>query len=236
MPLLTSNPYEYMNTPKYKAFLFDMNGTMIDDMDYHTTAWQKILKEELQTSLSWDEVKAQMYGKNSEVLARFFGEDRFTQEEADRLSIEKEKIYQKEYISQLRLINGLDKFLEKAAENNIKMAIATAAIMFNIDFVVDNLDLRHYFQVLISADEVSKSKPHPETFLKSAEELGLDSKDCLVLEDAPKGVEAAQNAGMDCLVITTMHGPEEFSQYKNIIGFVKDYTNPMLEQLFTGQK
>ncbi|ALI99385.1 HAD family hydrolase [Rufibacter tibetensis] len=225
-----------MNTLPYKAFLFDMNGTMIDDMDFHTEAWHKILNNDLQGSFSREEVKEQMYGKNSEVLARFFGEDRFTQEEADELSVQKEKIYQKEYISHLRLIKGLDVFLKKAAEQNIKMAIATAAITFNIDFVVDNLDIRSYFDALVSADDVTKSKPHPETFLKAAEGLGVDPKDCLVFEDAPKGVEAALNAGMDCLVITTMHSKDEFPAYDNIIGFVEDYTDPQVGKLISGEE
>ncbi|RNI33221.1 HAD family phosphatase [Rufibacter immobilis] len=223
-----------MNTPTYKAFLFDMNGTMIDDMDFHTTAWHKVVTQKLNASLSREQVKVEMYGKNSEVLARLFGEDRFTDQEAQELSVEKEKIYQAEYISHLKLLNGLDQFLAKAKEKNIKMAIATAAIMFNIDFVVDNLDIRPYFQALVSADEVDKSKPHPETFLKAAEKLGIDPKDCLVFEDAPKGVEAAQNAQMDCMVLTTMHGKEEFSAYTNIVGYVQDYTDPELEKLFTG--
>ncbi|WP_181304687.1 HAD family phosphatase [Rufibacter sp. XAAS-G3-1] len=225
-----------MHTPTYKAFLFDMNGTMIDDMDFHTEAWHQILNNDLQGSFSREEVAAQMYGKNSEVLARFFGEGRFTQEEADELSVQKEKIYQKAYLPHLKLIKGLDGFLEKAKEQNIQMAIATAAITFNIDFVVDNLHLRHYFNALVSADDVSKSKPHPETFLKAAERLGINPEDCLVLEDAPKGVEAAQNAGMDCLVITTMHRQDEFPAYDNIIGFVEDYTDPMLEKLLAGEK
>jgi beta-phosphoglucomutase len=225
-----------MKTRTYKAFLFDMNGTMINDMDFHTEAWHQILTQQIDPSLSRDKVQAEMYGKNSEVLARLFGEGRFTQEEADRLSMEKEKIYQANYISHLKLIKGLDQFLKKAAEQNIQMAIATAAIMFNIDFMVDNLDLRPYFNALVSADEVTQSKPHPETFLKAAEELGVAPQDCLVFEDAPKGVEAALNAGMDCLVITTMHPKDEFPGYDNIIGFVEDYTDPLLEKLFTGKE
>ncbi|WP_207433079.1 HAD family hydrolase [Sabulibacter ruber] len=222
-----------MTTSSYKAFLFDMNGTMINDMEFHTKAWHHILNNDLKASFTWDEVKAQMYGKNSEVLDRLFGEGHFSPEEADCISMEKEKAYQKEYISHLRLINGLDDFLAKAKEHNIKMAIATAAITFNIDFTVDNLDIRHYFDALISADDVTKSKPHPETFLKAAEELDIAPEDCLVFEDAPKGVEAALNAGMDCLVITTMHARDEFPDYDNIVGFVEDYTAPELDKLFT---
>ncbi|WP_205501581.1 HAD family hydrolase [Rufibacter psychrotolerans] len=225
-----------MTTSAYKAFLFDMNGTMINDMEFHTKAWHHILTHDLNANLTWDEVKVQMYGKNSEVLDRLFGPGHFSPEEADRISLDKEKAYQQEYLSHLQLIKGLDRFLEKAKEHQIKMAIATAAITFNIDFTVDNLHIRHYFDALISADDVTKSKPHPETFLKAAAELGVAPEDCLVFEDAPKGVEAALNAGMDCLVITTMHTQDEFPAYGNIIGFVEDYTAPGLDALFTSRE
>lgn len=214
-----------------KAFIFDLNGTMIDDMHFHNQAWHQILTKDLGASLSMEEVKVQMYGKNSELLARIFGEDHFSPEEADRLSVEKEKRYQEAFRPHLQLINGLDHFLEKAARHDIKMAIGSAAIMFNIDFVLDNLDIRSYFQAIVSADDVTTSKPHPETFAKGAEILGIDPADCIVFEDAPKGVEAACNAGMRCMVLTTMHKKDEFSQYDNIVGYIKDYTDPLLDEL-----
>jgi beta-phosphoglucomutase-like phosphatase (HAD superfamily) len=69
-------------------------------------------------------------------------------------------------------------------------------------------------------------------FLKAAAELDVDPASCIVFEDAPKGVEAAANAGMKAVVITTMHTPEEFSDYNNIITFVSDYTSLNLGQLF----
>ena len=83
-------------------------------------------------------------------------------------SIEKEKRYQKAYLPHLRLINGLEEFLKKAYGRNISMAIASAAIPFNIDFILDQLDIRKYFNAIVSADDVEISKPHPETFLKAA--------------------------------------------------------------------
>ena len=66
-----------------KAFLFDLNGTMIDDMQFHCKAWFNILNDDLGANLSWEQVKEQMYGKNTELLIRVFGKDRFTQEEMD---------------------------------------------------------------------------------------------------------------------------------------------------------
>jgi beta-phosphoglucomutase len=214
-----------------KAILFDLNGTMIDDMEFHAKAWFGILNQDLKANLSIDEVKKEMYGKNSEVLTRVFGEVKFTTDEMNALSIEKEKRYQKAFLPQLKLINGLDDFLAEAKAKQIKMAIASAAIPFNIDFVLDNLHIRDLFAAIVSADDVTTSKPHPETFLKAANLLNVNPEDCIVFEDAPKGVEAAQNAGMKTVVLTTMHEKEEFTEYNNIVAFAKDYTDPFFRNL-----
>lgn len=208
-----------------KAFIFDLNGTMIDDMHYHAEAWYDILNNDLKAGLNWEEVKTEMYGKNSELLVRVFGKDHFSQQKMQELSIEKEKKYQKAYLPQLRLIKGLHDFLKKAKEQNIPMAIGSAAITFNIDFVLDNLDIRHFFQAIISADDVTTSKPDPETFTKCAKLLGLAPEKCIVFEDAPKGVEAAQNSGMKTVVLTTMHAEEDFANYKNVMAFMPDYSS-----------
>lgn len=206
-----------------KAYLFDLNGTMIDDMQYHTIAWHKILTEDLKAQITVEETNAQMYGKNSELLDRVFGKGHFTVERALEISLEKERRYQAAYKPHLKLINGLDKFLDQAKQQGILMAIGSAAITFNIDFVLDNLNVRSYFDAIVSADDVFESKPHPETFLKGAQLLKVQPSECVVFEDAPKGVEAAENAGMRCVVLTTMHGEEEFKQYSNIIKFIRDY-------------
>ena len=84
------------------------------------------------------------------------------------------------------------------------MGIGSAAITFNIDFVLDGLQIRKYFDAIVSADEVEHSTPDPETYTKRAERLNIGYIDCLVFEDAPKGAEAAQNAGMDCVVVNLL--------------------------------
>jgi len=202
-----------------KAFIFDLNGTMINDMDYHTKAWQRLLNDELGGNFTQGEVKQQMYGKNPEVLVRLFGPNRFTLEEMNNLSLEKEKQYQREYLPFLKLSPGLAAFLESAYQRNIPMAIGSAAIPFNIDFVLDNLNIRHYFKTIVSADDVLLSKPHPETYLKVAAQLQVPPTDCIVFEDVPKGAEAAANAGMGVVVITTTHQQQEFAYLQNVLHF-----------------
>ena len=72
-----------------KGFVFDLNGTIIDDMHFHNQAWFDILTKDLKADLTWEQVKKEMYGKNSELLVRVFGPDKFTSDEMDRYSFEK---------------------------------------------------------------------------------------------------------------------------------------------------
>jgi beta-phosphoglucomutase len=214
-----------------RAFIFDLNGTMINDMEFHTRAWQHLMNHDLGGNFTWDEVKAQMYGKNPEVLVRMFGAFRFTEEEMKELSFEKERRYQHEYLPQLALLPGLAELLERAHEAGIVMGIGSAAIPFNIDFVLDNLNIRHYFKAIVSADDVSISKPHPETYLRVAELLLVPPTDCLVFEDVPKGAEAALNAGMQAVILTTTHQQDEFENLPNVIHFANDFTGEFFEKL-----
>lgn len=217
---------------KAKAFIFDLNGTMIDDMRYHSAAWYAILNGDFHAGLTREEVDRQMYGKNEELLDRVFGKGRFSEQELAAISRKKELSYQAAFRPHLALIAGLPEFLEKASRHQIRMAIGSAAIPFNIDFVLDNLHIRSYFDAIVSADDVTISKPDPETFSKAANLLGVRPADCVVFEDAPKGVEAALRAGMRSIVLTTMHQKEEFSGYSNVVSFVTDYTDLSLDELF----
>lgn len=219
-----------------EAFIFDLNGTMVDDMEFHLDAWHNMISVDLGAKLSREEVRQQMYGRNDELLTRVFGEGHFSTEQMDAISMKKERRYQAVYRDHLVLIPGLEHFLNSARQRGIKMAIGSAAIPFNIDFVIDNLNIRHYFSTVVSATDVVHSKPHPETYLKAAEQLNTPPSSCLVFEDSPKGVETALNAGMNCIVITTLHTPDEFTGYNNILFFIQDYHDERLYDIFNEEE
>jgi beta-phosphoglucomutase len=214
-----------------KAFIFDLNGTMVNDMPYHAKAWTRLLNEELNADFSEDKIKANMYGKNPEVLVRLFGEGKFSNEEIQKYSDDKEEQYRLEYKDHMELLPGLKEFLENAYQAGIPMAIGSAAITANIDFVLDNLNIRQYFKAIVSADDVTHSKPDPETFLKPAEMMGVKPEECVVFEDVPKGAEAAKNAGMKAFILTTTHDPEDFEDHENILGFAADFTDLRIKKL-----
>lgn len=213
-----------------KGFIFDMNGTIIDDMPWHIKIWNQMMNE-LGAGHTMEQTKEQLYGKNGEILERIFP-GRFSNAEKDALEMEKEKLYQQLYRSEMKCIDGFDNFLAEAAANYIAIGLGTAGIKFNVDFILDGLNIRKYFSSVVAADNVTISKPHPETFLKCAAEMNLPPENCIVFEDSPKGVETALNAGMKCVVLTTMHNGEEFAQYSNVIFIVKDYADKRLRQLF----
>src|SRR5690606_15396491 len=141
------------------AFLFDLNGTLIDDMEFHIRAWHRILNE-LGAKISYEEAKAECYGRNDELLERIFP-GRFSPEEKTRMIWDKETEYQQAFRPHLQLLPELDLILQEARKANKKMAIGPAAIMYNIDYVLDGLQIRSYFDAIVSADDVARSKTDP---------------------------------------------------------------------------
>lgn len=220
-----------MVQPTKRAFIFDLNGTMIDDMAFHIRAWHQILTS-LGAELSIEQVKLECYGKNEELLERIFPA-RFSNEQMQEMILQKETAYQEVFRPHLKLIDGLDVFFENCFQKNIAMGIGSAALPMNINYVLDGLNIRNYFSAIVSAVDVQVSKPDPETFLSCAKQLGVPPENCIVFEDSPKGVQAAENAGMQSVVLTTMHPPEDFTNNQSILLYITDYTSKELtDKLF----
>jgi beta-phosphoglucomutase len=211
---------------KYKGFIFDMDGTMVDNMMVHHRAWQ-IKLAELGLDLDIEAVRQTIHGKNEEILARLFG-DRYTAAERFQLAWEKEARYREVFRDDLQLIGGLSEFLALVHQKGIPMAIGTAAPVENVDFVLDTLGLRHYFGAVVHAGDVRLGKPDPQVFQLAAQGLGLDVADCLVFEDSPTGVKTALNAGCNAIVITTTHTRIEFAGFDNVLFFIEDYHDERL--------
>jgi HAD superfamily hydrolase (TIGR01509 family) len=218
----------------YKAVIFDLNGTMINDMHYHEVAWHDVFVNQLKAPLTFEQVRLQLYGRADEIFHRIFGPGKFSKDEIDAITNNKEETYRTEFLPHLKLINGLDAFLDKLRSNGIPLAIGTAAPRLNVDFVLDNLKLRHYFHAVIGPNDVNVSKPHPEVFLKAANRLGFPADSCVVFEDSPKGIEAAARAGMKAIGVTSYHSSEELKN-ENLLFTIEDYTDKMLGHFLQAQ-
>jgi beta-phosphoglucomutase len=208
----------------YKALIFDMNGTIIDDMGYHTAAWLEILAG-LGHPVTADEFARQYYGKtNLETLREVLGGD-VSAAQIAAISQDKEIQYQRMYQDHMTPLAGFLSFLQAAQQNGLALALATSANQFNIDFVLTGLGLEEAFTAVIGADDIEHSKPHPEIFLKAAENLGMAPKECLVFEDSLMGLEAARRAGMDAFAILTTLFEAEALALPQVVGAAPDFAS-----------
>lgn len=202
-----------------KAFLFDLDGTLIDTMPAHFKTWQLVVKE-MGSPLEGEALMQQLYGNGAELMHRIVPGRTFTEEEARAIVAAKEERYRALYGNEITVLDGAREFLEQALRQKIPMGIGTASNQANIDFALDKLDLRRYLSAIVGADDVQLSKPHPETWLKLAAELNTPPEQCIVFEDAPKGVEAALAAGMKAVAIIGHFSANDFGAYENILQIV----------------
>lgn len=202
-----------------KAFLFDLDGTLIDTMPWHHKTWELVVQE-MGSPLQGEELMKELYGNGAELMNRLVPGRIFTEEEARKIVDAKEERYRSLFGNQIKILEGAREFLDEALRLQIPMGIGTASNQANIDFALDFLNLRHYFKAIVGADDVQLSKPHPETWLKLAELLQKPASVCIVFEDAPKGVEAAQQAGMKAVAITGHYNANDFKGYDNILKIV----------------
>ena len=222
-----------MTASSQRAFIFDMDGTIVDNMAFHTKSWLAFFERRGQT-LDADEFFRTTAGRQGhEIMSTYMG-SHLTKEESAALDFEKESLYRELYGPHLAAVDGFVDFIARAKADGIKLAVATAAPTANIDFTLDGLDLRKEFHAIAGAADVARGKPFPDVFLKAAEQLGVAPADCIVFEDAPMGVEAARRAGMRAVVITTTLPAEAFAEFDNVIRVVRDYADVSVDALLVG--
>ncbi len=204
----------------YNALIFDMDGTLVDNMPYHAQAWP-IWAHREGLKLSESEVLAQTHGTISDIVARFFPDA--APDARFQIGERKEALYRQLYAPHLRLLPGCADLLEWTRAAKLPVALATAGDRTNIAFTLDGLQIREFFGACIGGEDVAQGKPHPEVFLLAAQKLGVSPHKCLVFEDSPAGVEAARRAGMKCIVVNAMTPREMFGEVSHVIAWARDY-------------
>lgn len=210
-----------MHSPK--ALIFDMDGTLVDNMNYHKQSWIDLF-EHHQLHLDYHTFD-QKYHKGSlvEIIGRLF--PHITDpEELFRIGSYKEALYRELYRPHAKALNGLHSFLIKQQSKNTPMGIATMGDQQNIDFIFKALDLHPYFHSTTGGHQVKKGKPHPEIFLTAAKKLNIAPNDCLAFEDTRSGITAAKAAGMRVIGVSTMFDEKTLLEL-GCVKVIKDYAS-----------
>jgi beta-phosphoglucomutase family hydrolase len=214
-----------------RAFIFDMDGTIVDNMAFHTQSWVTFF-ERRGRDIDADEFFRTTAGRQGkEIIRSHMGED-LGDEEVAVLNHEKEAVYRELYAPHLKAVAGFEDLIADARSQGILLAVGTAAPPANVEFTLDGLDLRRHFETVVGATDVARGKPHPDVFLEAARRCGAEPADCIVFEDAPLGVEAARRAGMRVVVITTTLPAAAFAEFDNVIAIVDDFSQLAPEALF----
>jgi beta-phosphoglucomutase len=198
-----------------KAVIFDRDGVLVDTVPFYEKLYMDILRED-GIEVKQDEVKARIGEKARNIFSQLL-EERGEGDDGGRVT----KLY-REYRKEtnerlengnLELLPGAREAVGKLKKRKIRVAIGTGASRRSTEIILRKTKAKHLFDAIVTGDDVEKAKPEPDIFLKAAKALGVEPRDCVVVEDWLNGIKAAKKAGMICIaVMGTASSKEELEE------------------------
>ena len=214
------------------AVIFDMDGVIVDNGEFHQKAWQEF-SNRYNIPFSDEKFQNDYFGRtNEQVLPEMFNRD-LSENEIKKLGEEKEEIYREIYRPHLNPLPGLMEFLKELKKNEIPMGVATSAPQENVDFILEGLGIREFISEIVTDSMVKRGKPDPEIYLKAAEMLNRKPENCVVFEDSKSGTKAAWDAGTKVVAVTTTLPAEKHRHAHRIVSDFKNVTLSFVAGLFS---
>jgi beta-phosphoglucomutase len=191
-----------MRAYPFAAVLFDMDGTVIDNVPLHQAVWQEFTRRR-QLFIPEHELDYAIGRKATEVVKHFW--PAATPDEAARLVRERQELYRARLADTdlVHPVAGIEAFLGRLGGIGIPRVLATDAPRENVDAVFRKFGFARFFEKVVTSDQVRHGKPHPEIFLTAAKAVGASPERCLVIEDSSAGIAAAKAANCACLAVST---------------------------------
>lgn len=203
------------------AFIFDLDGVVVDSMPTHTEAWRVYLERH---GIAAFDIEGRMHGRrNDEIVAHYFGPG-LAAPDVFNHGAAKETLFRELIGSNLlsHLVSGVGNFLTR--HDSIATGLASNAEPANINFVLDTTGLRRHFDVIVDGHQVDRPKPYPDIYLRAAELLGFPPEKCIVFEDSPAGIEAALGAGTRVVAVQTHTADLPAVDFS-----IRDFSDPALD-------
>jgi HAD superfamily hydrolase (TIGR01509 family) len=208
-----------------KGAIFDMDGVLVDNMGVHIDVFAEYSRRIGAGEIDRERLLSMNGMGNEDFLRAAFPAEIIEQEGGTvAMGAAKEALYREMYAPKLAPARGLVEFLRNLRANGVRLAVGTSAIGANLDFVLDGLDIRRYFDVLVTSDMVARAKPDPEIYLRALSELGLQGNECLVFEDAIAGIQAASAAGIRSVGLATTLDTQALGKVPGVLLAVRDFT------------
>lgn len=209
------------------AVLFDMDGVICHTNPHHAKAFEAFF-EKHNIPNTEKEFEDHMYGKHNSHIMTYFFKRPIHGEELFALENEKEALFREIYKDKVETIPHYLNFLADLKSNGFKTAVATSAPRANMDLIIDVLDIRHKMESLMASENVKLHKPHPEVYLQSAANVGVDPMNCVVFEDSFSGITAGLNAGMKVVAVLSSHTK---AQLPPCSYYIEDYSEINTEKV-----
>lgn len=212
-----------------KGLIFDMDGVLVNNMPVHIEAFEIFCRRYGVTG--WQEKINNSIGMgNDDIMRMVLPTDILKLKSPKEWGAEKEAVYREIYDSRITPHTGLAELLANAAAAGLKCAVGSSGCDENVRFVLSKCHIDRFFDVKVCGDDVTRCKPDPEIYLTAARKLGFEPSECLVFEDAKAGVEAARNAGMKVVALTTS-SPREAVEAMHADRIIDDFTQITVDEL-----
>lgn len=212
------------------GIIFDIDGVLVDSYDSHCKSWQKLAIEQ-----GWHFTEpefASTFGRTSREIIRERWGSEMSDDEIQALDDRKEAIYREAIAIGFPEMPGAARLLRQCLDEGLAVAVGSSGPALNVAAVMDRLDPDGRIGVRVTGNDVTKGKPHPQVFQIAAERLELAPADCVVVEDAPAGIEAAHAAGMRCVgLVSTGRTSDELKQADLLVDQLAKLTPAILVAL-----
>ncbi len=193
------------------AFLFDNDGVLIDSSALHWESWLRLMEEEPRIAMTHEAFK-RGFGKRNDLILQEIAPD-ISPELHGHLAERKEELFRECARGHIELLPGMEPFLLELKRLKVPRIIASSTPPENLELFLNSTVLGEYFDAYVSAESVAHGKPAPDVFLAAADQLGLPASSCIVIEDAPAGIESGKAAGAFVIALATTHLAEQLLGY-----------------------
>ena len=211
-----------------RAVLWDLDGVLVDSAPFHFQAWRELLAS-LGRELSEADFRRTFGLRNDAILRDLLGD--LSPAEMERLAARKEGLFRQAARGNISALPGALALLRLLREGGLRLALVSSTPHANIDLVLRSLEVETAFDVVVGEEDVTRGKPDPEGFLLAAERLGVPPGECVVIEDAPMGVEAAKRGGMRCVGVYRGRPRETLAKADLVVESLED---PAVAAFFGG--
>jgi len=201
------------------AVLWDMDGVLVDTAPFHYQAWRALFAG-LGKDLSDEEFRRTFGLRNDDILRANLGD--MPPERLRELGRRKEELFREAIRGKVQPLPGAVALVRRLRESGVKTAVVSSAPRRNVETLLDALGISDGFDALVAEEDAERGKPDPQGYLVAAERLGERPEDCVVIEDAPGGVEAAKRAGMRCIGLAAGREPDALACADVVVAGLED--------------